>query len=384
MIKRISIFLLGALAMIMAGCSKEPHTAAPGENDWVHDLTLPVPIQFSTAATPATKSAIETADQMVGKNFGFFAVDKAASDLTAPNGLSEIFNNVSAQCALTDNYTEDGRQIVDFSWTTGTSYYYPMTSKINYNFYGYHLWNSGASVTSETRITVPVSYSGKSLWTTDILWGEAVAEPKSPEGSDLVYNGFNAAYVRKIGKPMIDFKHATARVSFKATLAEDPDAKEGVQVDQFKLMNVPSSANLCVVDILDPSLNGTFVDLGEPSESGCPIPGSNLGTLEQGVTAEIATDMFIPPMTESLVVRILYRVVMENGSTGGQQTADYEIDPKLFNASLNGYEAGKHYIFNLKFYSPERIVIDATVQEYENAFDGDGVALVDPDDPSNY
>ena len=47
--KRISMICFGALAIVMAGCSKnaEPEQpSVPLENAWMFDETLPVPIQF--------------------------------------------------------------------------------------------------------------------------------------------------------------------------------------------------------------------------------------------------------------------------------------------------------------------------------------------------
>ena len=61
--KRFSFIFLGALAILMAGCSKnEPQV--PDEDAWVYDLSLPVPIRFGSGI-PATKG--EEGDPLSGE-----------------------------------------------------------------------------------------------------------------------------------------------------------------------------------------------------------------------------------------------------------------------------------------------------------------------------
>ena len=58
--KRFSIILLGALAMLMAGCSKNEPVSPPDEYAWVNDINLPVPIQFgSSDLSVTTKGMID-------------------------------------------------------------------------------------------------------------------------------------------------------------------------------------------------------------------------------------------------------------------------------------------------------------------------------------
>ena len=201
----------------------------------------------------------------------------------------------------------------------------------------------------------------------------------------MMYDGFNAAYVRKVGKPLMNFKHVTARVSIQATMSSGQDEKDGISIAQIGVLEVPSSASLCIVDIENPALNGTFVsDNGTRTPEGTPrysaIPYSNIGILTTTTTA-LNEDVFLAPQTSPLKVRILYNVVKDGVAVNPQKEIIYELDPSKFNNARKGFEAGYHYTFNLVFYSPEEIKIEATIEDYVNAFDNieGGVAVVDPD-----
>lgn len=368
--------------MVMASCSKNIDTAESGKNDWVLDVNLPVPLQLGTGVF--TRAAIASEADMLGKGFGFFAVDKYATDLTADNGI-ELPDNVKATCSL----IEDGTK-VEFQFVNGNnapvSYYYPLMNTKYYSFYGYHAHQADAadvpaSKKTSTRITVDVPVS-KQL---DILHGEAVVTDPQQGSNGMMYDGYNAAYVRKVGKPLMNFKHVTARVSLQTTMATGQDGKDGISIAQIGVSEVPTSATLCIVDIENPALNGTFLgNNGTTNDAGNPrfsaIPNTNLGILTT-TTVALTEDVFLAPQTTPLKVKIIYNVVKNGVAVNPQKEIVYELDPSKFNNARQGFEAGYHYTFNLVFYSPEEIRIEATIEDYTNAFDNieGGVAVVDPD-----
>ena len=76
------MILLGALAIFMAGCSKNIEPSSPDPDAWRYDVSLPVPIEFGTPSV-ATKASYIKDLSAETKNFGVFGIDKASTDVSS-------------------------------------------------------------------------------------------------------------------------------------------------------------------------------------------------------------------------------------------------------------------------------------------------------------
>lgn len=380
--KRFSMILLGALAILMASCSKDiDPISSPDPDAWKYDETLPVPIMFTTSGNLETKSTINSVNDMVGKTFGFFAVSGEQPDWSKSNGLS-MPQNASATVAQDDINGDK----VKFTFDNGP-YYYSQTSWAPYTFYGYHAHvhendNYGVVVTQRSDSILVRTNVGR----TDILWGRAKADPKVVD--DVEYTGFNARYIRKTGvQPNMEFKHVTACVSFSAktkkpAYAADMSEADVVKVTGVRVMHTPTIAELCIAHKTKPEKEGTFVllaGLNLPKYDDLAVAEDVEGTdTELSVNlseapAALGQPLFLHP-SESITVQLDYQSV-PNGVAGNGTTftSEYVLTPKVAEGSaVDGFVGGYHYKYTFVVYSPEKIVIEATVEPYKSAFGQDG------------
>ena len=258
--KRFSIILFGALAILMASCSKHAQPE-PEFEPWVNDLSLPVPIQFGTPnlVSPDTKAApISEPSNLKGKRIGVFAIDK--TDWTNPGSI--LMNNVIA--------SSDGKNI-----TFSPAQYYPVKSDKKFTFYGYYVYS--AAVGNESDFGDPTPnvdengyYVTLPMGNIDYLWAKSKASTyKNSTGES--FDGFNAKYIREITKggdealknymPKFEFKHITAGVDIK--VQADPQ-EEGQDFSDIQICSVcvdeaVTSAKLCIAHKTESSMEGTFV-----------------------------------------------------------------------------------------------------------------------------
>lgn len=374
LMKRFSIILFGALAIVMASCSKNIEPASPDSDDWYHDVSLPVPIEFAESSV-LTKAAIETLADL-DRPLGVFAVDKSATDLNINNIL---LNNVPAHCEP----GVSGSNTIKFG-TIDSSYdlYYPMVSNVSYSFYAYYAYNGSATLpdaqTTATHVKIPVSVSTS---TSDILWAESYAEKRNG------YDGFNAAYIRKVGiRPHFNFKHVTSKVYFRAGVfydeASEIDGLENLSVKSLWLLNVPTRANLCVIGLgADAKDKGKLVDLSAYDKARVlkelkllPVNQTNPNS-NQYQYEVLGNPIFLAPNDEPLTIEMTLSFTLDGSPR--EQVVTYTLDPKSLGAAtedengtpLRRFEAGYKYGFNIKVYSPMEIKIEATVEDYKEAFE---------------
>lgn len=367
--------------MFMASCSKDINPISSSDPDaWMYDETLPVPIMFTTGGAPMTKSIINEVKDMDGKTFGFFAVNGNVADWSKANGLS-MPQNAAATVSM-DNL-KDGK--VRFAFNEGP-YYYDQTSWDPYTFYGYHAHvaepdNYGKTVTMHADSIFVRTEIGR----TDILWGWAKA--KTITKNEVEYEGFNARYIRNTQlQPEMNFKHLTACVSFgamtkKPQYAVDMTDADVVKITGVKVLNTVTVAELCVAH-KDTTRQGQFGKL-----SGVNVPRTgNIAVakdVDGTVTAldviisdqftSLGQPLFLYP-SEAITVEIEYESVA-NGVAGMVQkfTSQYTLAPTVADGSaVDGFVPGYEYKYNFVVYSPEKIVIEATVEPYKSAFGQDG------------
>lgn len=390
--KRLGIIILGALAMLMAGCSKDITPSPSNDPDaWMYNETLPVPIRFSASTEPATKgAAINEAKDMEGKQFGFFAVSSQVTDWKEDTGL-EMPQNALATCKLVEG-TDDQ---VQFTFDQGP-YYYPQTYADNFTFYGYHAIRAENYVRQSPDSLFVVVEVGK----TDILWAKAKAEPSKAKVDDgNLYEGFNARYIRKTGnQPVMNFKHSTACVSFKAKteysdFATNNEGKDRITVTGVTVLKTVSAAvlRIAVKDDVTVDRNGKPIIQDEWEGSLRPtgfkdLSANDVKTEPLTDKAEsLCSDFFLAP-SETVTVRLDYTVDSGEMKTKSYSST-YTLAPEFTSegTDMTGFHAGYKYNYNFIIYTPERIAIEATVEEYKSAFgkDGEGNDIFEDVKPDN-
>lgn len=324
--RRFAKIFISALAVLMAGCSRDVEVVTVQENDWVVNLDLPVPIRLGIGGI--TKAAI-TDDSLADEMFGLFAVAEETEDFMASDGL-----NLDNQPA---RYTGDGFSFLD-EHGNPVMWYYPMSSDQRYLFYGYCV--NGAEPAdfpvkiSSDMITVAVPVTTHS----DILCGKTSVSS-------------NASSMRETRNPSyaIDFtfRHVTACLSFKAIMdgaSEWPEGKE-LHVSSLVLNNVPSEAELCLVDrsSSDDLWSGSYFIV--PEVEGNEVSFDGPGTAVSTNVVSICDDIYIVPQSERLIVRVT--------GTFGDEPFDIDLTEKV--AGLNGhfgyegYSAGLRYKYKILF-----------------------------------
>ncbi|MBE6238901.1 MAG: fimbrillin family protein [Bacteroidales bacterium] len=380
--KRFSIILLGALAIVMAGCSKNIEPTSPDPDAWMHDASLPVPVLFSTGSQPMTKAtAIDAAADMVGKDFGFFAFHQnmaswgsSSGNTFADNGIVGWKQNLKGTIA-----TVPATGNVQFTFDDGP-YYYPQSSVNNYTFYGYHAHVLDEEVRPQSgSVSVVVA-----LGHNDILWAKAAAEDIT-DAEGTTYQGFNARYIRKslengaVQHPLMAFEHLTSAVSFsaktdKSVFAEENPGKDIVTINKISILNTNLKANLCIAHKTDESKEGTLAE--RTSDIGAIDSGNITVQLDETPKPLIGQNnyFFIMPTEEGegITVQLDYTVDSGEGKVI-TSSSTYELKPEVQKGDMAGkvgFFAGYRYDYNFIVYTPERIVIEATVEPYEEAFNG--------------
>lgn len=350
------------LVMFMAGCAE---IAVPvvndgddGRYDWVYDAELPVPVTFSSDLG-MTKVPINAAEDMDGKIFGIFAVNKAdTARLSFDYGLP-IRNRLARYVpgeGFRFGYASEERTI-----------FYPVGSSENFSFYAYHAYRDDENVSPMTenadRIAVVVDVARPN----DILHG--VAETSG--------DGFNASYIREspfTNMPKFMFSHPAAGVSFRVRMSEElsvlPDNVEFV-LSQMKLSDIPVQAELCVVHKTSPDSTGVLGkvikrqdflwtkngtgNLGISLFDGAETAGGGDGQYIAGPVS-LGDEHFIKPQSDALrielkfVKNIYYK--RADGTYGVSGRKEYVVqsalDPSDFRNDLVGYKAGLMYRYMLE------------------------------------
>lgn len=337
---------------MMTGCTEDVYTKSPVsfEDAWMYDESLPVPVQFGTSGV-MTKAMIESSSDMVGRNFRVFAFDRDSDAiLTEDDGL--MLRDGVAQCVA-----KDGKAVLNLK----SPYYYPQYSETNFSFYSYYSSATSENLTVEVDsrrvcVTMPVAV------TTDILWAKSYVEAG---------NGYNAEYMRKGNSaPTFKFSHPAACLSFKASLKTD--LEDEIRISRVALNDIPTMAELCVVDYDNSENEGKFESITQTGTK--YLTTSSTGNLNLLLTTEsqqLGRDVFIfPCATVSLLVYL---------SVNGMAYKDpieYVINSEDFDPDLKQFEPGYRYQFNLKVNSPKKVEVELEVDAYESAFGG---GKYDPD-----
>lgn len=416
--KRFSIIFLGALAMLMAGCSKNEPVSPPDENAWVNDINLPVPIQFgSSDLSVTTKGMIDpvpgTNRLPSGLTIGVVGFNREAEAWNDPKKTSQFNPSelLVQQHAVT---TDEGN--VKFN----EKVYYPLGSERNYDFYAYYP-TKASSPSSEVTLGLVSTLDWPEIGSQalikdyeigyiDILWASTTnAEYKTFEiGDGTTVKGYNAKYIRSVKNaevedpgnaheyqkyyPNLNFRHCLSAAQFfvKAT---DKDAAEKLQNNGFKITGLT---------LKDVWLQGSLVlaikepitdDNGKPVVyEGCVVgrykTNSNyFGNRElyqsDGVTA---IDAVIPTENPQELGQGLMLVpgsatygpsINANDGNVWHIVGDmkYEINgnPKIQEVEFkvsenNNFKAGYRYKFTIVIKSPDEVEINAGLESWQDGF----------------
>lgn len=268
---------------------------------------------------------------MSGEIFRFFAVDDSASaDLSADNGMN--MNNRPAR------YDASGFLFLDDSGKPD-EVYYPLESDMRYVFYGYCVGGSSAQVfpadVSADRITVevPVTTHG------DILCGNTSV-------------GVNGKIVRESMQENpffaldLSFRHVTSGVSFSTVLdaqAAFPGGS-GVAVVSLELEDMPSVAELCILDRSDAGRSSTGYFLPYDSE-GKSVVFDELNHIVTSSESCMCDEIFIVPVEGGL------KAVLTVSLGGEEHVLDITQGIEAVNSEfgVDTYDAGSLYRYRLVF-----------------------------------
>jgi hypothetical protein len=201
----------GALAIVLAGCSKNnvetEKPAAPLENAWMYDESLPVPIQFGMSTgvgIQSTKTMIENWSDLEHR-LGIFALNMDGGDGLNRGSYDVYLDNEPADC-IYDAVRE--KDMIKFD----ENKYYPYSSDRNLSFFGYYPYFNGNTpeyYADSIRVQIPSSEWGKhdimcSSSYADTMFVKKDAElgwvPAEREEATAYYNGYNASYMRYLNK----------------------------------------------------------------------------------------------------------------------------------------------------------------------------------------
>lgn len=269
--KRFSIIALGALAMLMAGCSKDAPVSPPDENAWIKDVNLPVPVLFGSSSLSATTKADDPGmiegETLIERTVGVIGIDADATTWKDPGTNSTSVINPDALLLKRTVKTKTNGDIV----FENPKEYYPMVSDKSFNFYGYYPDNIGYLSVGTRGNELPGSTTGSqvifyncTVGYQDILWAGTTNDDRvfeygtDDEGNPLTVTGYNAKYIRKI-------KYAQMDIDADETLSDGEKEAKKAELErympQLKFKHCLSAARF-FVQAKDDYAAGTFVTEG--------------------------------------------------------------------------------------------------------------------------
>ena len=369
---RIFIFC-SVLAMIVAGCSgvEKPLDQVAPDYDFEQNIYSDVPIEFGYGGT--TKAPLTTERLSTTSNFGLFSVKEATDDLRKSEDLN--FRNHAM------NYYPG----VGFRLSGGT-YYYPIGSESKYKFYAYYTWQDDPSINAmadfqeSAKQTMVRFYSYQrevnGIYRSGVL---------GSNNGDVIYgkaacgsiDAFNSSVVKRYGNPKFHFQHATAGLYLEIKLKDTPTRDMGqraIRIVSFEIIDSPAQADLCIVDLDDPSNEGKFFNQVYPANASQNLilrypntetinPGGGyirqLAQSDAGVTYRFGHGyMFIVPQDGPVTAKIvLRRFNLSTGKSEGDYIYELKLDPADYGYRgpnhdeevVSRYDAGVMYNYTITF-----------------------------------
>lgn len=304
--------------------------------DRVADLDISVPLRFGMGAI--TKGVLSESN-LAGQEFGFFAIDEASVDFSEASDL-----DMSNQAAL---YEQSGFTFLDPSGEAVTLYY-PLRSDEKYHFYGYAVEGVSARTCSWNRTSERITVTVPVTSTQDILYGKAAGD------------AVNAAYFRKNPDHVTEFvfEHATAGISFHASLDENFPSGQTVVVKSVEFMDRSGEAELCMADRSD-SDNWTGGFFMEQDNSGKTVVVEGISEPVGNEPVQVMEDIYIVPEDGLETSPFAVRVAVDHAG----ETVVLDLTDVLHRANST---------YDVKEYAPGRIYRYRLVFSYSDV-DGLGV-----------
>ena len=384
--KQYSILLAGLL-ILSAGCQKADITATAVNPD--ETSGEPVPVRFGLGQ-PAYNIAVKSAGSLEtwGDNdlyiFGYRTGAAEYSEDYTPAGSQESTTLIYNVKATTSSVTGGTSQALEVLNENGNPFYY--SGNYLYDFYGYYVDDAAATVegtvwskvpaetdpsplviTTESAATpvsgvtlakgvyVPIIIDG----TQDIMSAEA-DKTADAATDDLGANEVDAAdcysaYAARRGvHPNLPFKHRLSRFTFE--IKPGTESAKDVEVTGISIMansKERAEGSQECTDLTPVSLADATVGDADGIKAGESI-------------------MVIPGETS-------YQVIIETRMKEGSDIKE-NPDPIVKTLELSdksSFEAGKSYNIVVTVYSPEEIVITATLTAWE---DGEEISVGQDDD----
>lgn len=375
--KRICVMFFGALAVVLAGCSKNAtpeQPSVPLENAWMSDESLPVPIQFGMSTgmgLQTTKAMINTWDDLE-YSLGIFALNLDGTDGFGRGSYDVYLDNEPAECVFDQNR---GKDMIKFN----ENKYYPYASDRNLSFFGYYPYFTGNTPeysAESIRIPIPAEEWGRQ----DILCASSFADtmfvkkdidlgyfvPVSKDEATHFYNGYNATYMRFLNRnglyedkmPNLVFKHKTTCFVFEAYLTDVPSDKvtdiDQIPVIQSIEISGESIYERAYLQVAKKSIDNKTEWSGELSVDGAgngvlKLGGKNAGDLNATPDPETLkynlkdNQFFLQPMDASEILTI--KVTLENPYNKKREV--FEANFPAIPEEVEKFEEGKYYPFKI-------------------------------------
>ena len=364
--KKITL-ISATLLLLAAGCSKnkvevidDPQTE---EDAWVNDLSLPVPIQFSSSSmsTKATPSGpIDGTNFNNALDLGIFALaveyDRESSQYT------QVWNrNRFPETILLEN--EHAVTAADGQINFDETKYYPISNEYSYSFYAYYPYTDSAIQTVEDyyKVTFDLGY-------TDILYASKNAYVSSVSG----IIGFNAAYIRWMKKnnyeentnvnTQLNFVHKLT--SLKINVNTTADSNSNMRVQTVTLKNTAAQADLYVADSRPAGRNISGQIQATPGSTGKDIvltdgTDTDFSDIALSNTGTVLSQFLVLPANE-YTIEVTYGIYNGDGELDGVTTTSGNVTVK------NGFQAGNRYNVNITLDEVEPIALTADITEWND------------------
>lgn len=432
--KNLWIWAIAALSM--AACTSEdvPTTEQiVTENDWISPDGQ-VLVQLSAEGLPTPTASVSRApitgtDIKVLDNLGVFALARGG-DYTVtntPTTPTVLLDNIWAKGQETETIDNDihvdanNEALKRISLyaakdaTNASIYYYPISAKYNYDFYGYYPYSTQVTK-SASDVTVTFDISKGDV---DLITGKAAAAPTINDdtlfvdkgndgpiiGTGSVWDGYNARYIRKIKYsnelaknyeeaatdnhvkvlryvPNIKFGHRTTQLRFFVVAndkqaTEDKNATELLRVTDMVLKGVPTEAtwSLTTDNITWSNSTNTVMPMNQLETSVWVNeqikPLAEIPSTQEEKDQNQAGYLMVAPQDSYQLQLKVHAPVPQTGSAVPQvQDTEVTIQMKNDAGTVIPFEKGKYYNVYIQLNALQEVLITA---ELANWVEGDDV-----------